>query len=99
MIGFHETQETLEKVSEKKTIVDEAKGKTLNEISDIVSKLMATISEKKTLLAPIIQELRKTRQEHSEIENDYLERKNVYDSTVSHLQKYLFMHLNLKMLK
>lgn len=42
--GFRAAQETLEKVSEKKGEVDELKGKTLNEISEIVNQLMVTIN-------------------------------------------------------
>ena len=34
--GFHETQEELEKVSAKKSELDEQKGKTLEDISELV---------------------------------------------------------------
>ena len=58
IIGFNAAQDTLEKVnfemndfifmpkqvSEKKGEVDEAKGKALNEISEIISKLLSTIN-------------------------------------------------------
>ena len=36
MSGFHETQEELEKVSAKKSELDEQKGKTLEDISELV---------------------------------------------------------------
>jgi hypothetical protein len=38
--GFHDTQEELEKVSSVKSGVDEQKGKSLDEISDMVSRTM-----------------------------------------------------------
>lgn len=37
--GFHETQEELEKVSAKKSELDEQKGKTLEDISELVRPL------------------------------------------------------------
>ncbi|KAJ3216786.1 Intraflagellar transport protein 81 [Dinochytrium kinnereticum] len=82
VLGFHEAKESLEKVSEKKAEVDEAKGKTLNEISDIIQTLMSTINDKKALLAPVIQELRQLRARAAEVETDYLEKKKVYDATM-----------------
>lgn len=38
--GFHDTQEELEKVSSVKSGLDEQKGKSLDEISDMVSRTM-----------------------------------------------------------
>jgi hypothetical protein len=38
--GFHDTQEELEKVSSAKSGMDEQKGKSLDEISDMVSQRM-----------------------------------------------------------
>ncbi|KAL2920089.1 hypothetical protein HK105_200155 [Polyrhizophydium stewartii] len=94
VVGFHAAQEALEKVSEKKSEVDEAKGRTLNEISGIIQTLMATINasgcphchEKKNLLAPIIQELRQLRQQAQELETEYLEKKRLYDATIIGLE-------------
>lgn len=42
--GFHQVQETLEIVSEKKSEVDQAKGKTLEEISVIIQQLVGKIN-------------------------------------------------------
>ncbi|KAJ3112045.1 Intraflagellar transport protein 81 [Phlyctochytrium bullatum] len=75
------------KVSEKKAEVDEAKGRTLNEISDIIQTLMTTINDKKALLAPVIQELRSLRAKAADVEADYLEKKKVYDATMVVLQE------------
>ena len=36
--GFHDTQEELEKVSAKKSELDEQKGKTLEDISELVGR-------------------------------------------------------------
>ena len=36
--GYHETQEELEKVSAKKSELDEQKGKTLEDISELVRR-------------------------------------------------------------
>ena len=44
IVGYHDTQETLEKVSEKKNEMDETKGKALNEISLLVDKIVQTIN-------------------------------------------------------
>jgi intraflagellar transport protein 81 len=41
--GFHTAQDNLEKVSERKEVLDEEKGKTLQDISDMVGKLISTI--------------------------------------------------------
>ena len=38
MSGFHETQEQLENVSTKKSELDEQKGKTLEDISELVER-------------------------------------------------------------
>lgn len=82
VVGYHHDRETLEKVSERKSELDEEKGKTLNEISDIIQKLVNTINGKKGLLAPIIQELRMLRATESEMEAEYMEKKKQFDATM-----------------
>lgn len=42
--GFHSAQDALEKVSERKGELDEMKGKTLGEISELVQKLSTSIN-------------------------------------------------------
>ncbi|KAK6099451.1 hypothetical protein MT418_000866 [Batrachochytrium dendrobatidis] len=44
VVGFHAAQETLEKVSEKKSEIDQVKGRTLDEISEIIQTLLNTIN-------------------------------------------------------
>ncbi|KAI8895679.1 hypothetical protein BC833DRAFT_600460 [Globomyces pollinis-pini] len=82
VLGYHNAQANLEKVSEQKSEVDEEKGKKLDEISDIIKELVNTINEKKTMLAPVIQTLRAMRQEALEIETTYSEKKRIYDATM-----------------
>ncbi|KAJ3020677.1 Intraflagellar transport protein 81 [Thoreauomyces humboldtii] len=84
--GFHVAQETLEKVSERKAEVDEAKGRTLEEISAIITKLTNNINEKKNHLSPVIQELRTLRQQLQELETEYGEKKRTYDATMAGLE-------------
>lgn len=84
--GYRDAQTTLEKVSEKKSELDEFKNKTLTEISEIVNTLMQSIQSKKNQLAPVIQELRTVRQQVSDIESDYLEKKKAYDAVMAGLE-------------
>ncbi|KAG7222125.1 hypothetical protein INR49_016697 [Caranx melampygus] len=60
--GYSNTQENLERVSAIKSELDEKKGRTLDDMSEMVKKLNSMIVEKKTALAPIIKELRSLRQ-------------------------------------
>ena len=60
--GYRQTQEDLEKVSAVKSEYDDRKGKTLEDMSDMVGRLTRKIAEKKGALAPIIKELRPLRQ-------------------------------------
>lgn len=84
--GFHATQEELEKVSAMKSELDEQKGKTLEEMSQLVVQLTNTIAEKKSSLAPIIKELRPLRQQCQELTVEYEERKGIYDTTAAGLE-------------
>ena len=59
--GFRETQDELEKVSAKKSELDEVKHRTLDDMSDMVQQLNALILEKKSLMSPIVKEVRDLR--------------------------------------
>ena len=61
--GFTEAQAAMTQLSETTAGVDEAKGKTLEQMSGMVSTLTGKIGERKTRLAPIIKELRPLRQQ------------------------------------
>uniref|UniRef100_A0A8I3Q2R5 Intraflagellar transport protein 81 homolog n=2 Tax=Canis lupus familiaris TaxID=9615 RepID=A0A8I3Q2R5_CANLF len=65
--GYSYTQEELERVSALKTEVDEMKGRTLDDMSEMVKKLNSLVSEKKSALAPVIKELRQLRQKCQEV--------------------------------
>jgi len=84
--GAQDTQEELEKVSALKSDLDEQKGKTLEDISEMVRKLTTTITDKKNALAPIIKELRPMRQKVQELTQDYEEKKSHYDNLATGLE-------------
>uniref|UniRef100_A0A7S0JK75 Intraflagellar transport protein 81 homolog n=1 Tax=Calcidiscus leptoporus TaxID=127549 RepID=A0A7S0JK75_9EUKA len=78
--GHFETQEKLNQVSQHKAEVDSVKGKTLEEISQVVEEINGQIKENKNRLAPQIKGLRTLRTEYQELESEYLEKKAVYDN-------------------
>lgn len=78
--GYRQTQEDLEKVSAVKSDYDERKGKTLEDMSDMVGRLTRKIADKKGALAPIIKELRPLRQRNQELSSIYEEKKHAYDT-------------------
>ncbi|CAL8251305.1 unnamed protein product [Boreogadus saida] len=84
--GFSDTQEELERVSAAKSELDDVKGRTLDDMSEMVKKLNSMIAEKKTALAPIIKELRPLRQECQALTQEYEEKKAQYDSCAAGLE-------------
>nr|XP_002126367.1 intraflagellar transport protein 81 homolog [Ciona intestinalis] len=84
--GFRDTQDELEKVSAMKSDFDEAKHRTLDDMSDMVHQLNSVIQDKKNLLAPVIKELRPMRQRCQEIMTEYNEKKSHYDSVAAGLE-------------
>ncbi|KAM8961139.1 intraflagellar transport protein 81 homolog [Pelodytes ibericus] len=83
--GYSDTQEELERVSTLKSEVDEMKGRTLDDMSEMVKKLNSMIEDKKTALAPVIKELRPLRQRCQELTQEYDEKKALYDSCAAGL--------------
>lgn len=81
--GYHDTQEELEKVSTMKSELDDLKGKTLEDISEMVQKMNAKIAAKKSALAPVIKELRPLRQQAQEKQQVYDDKKTTYDTMVA----------------
>jgi intraflagellar transport protein 81 len=79
--GFAQTEEQLQKVSQQKAEVDSVKGKTLEEISQVVEEINTQIKEKKNRLAPQIKNLRSLRTRFGEVEVEYLDKKAAYDNT------------------
>ncbi|XP_062854560.1 intraflagellar transport protein 81 homolog isoform X2 [Trichomycterus rosablanca] len=84
--GFSETQEELERVSAIKSELDEMKGRTLDDMSGMVKKLNAAISEKKSALSPLIKELRPLRQQCQELTQEHDEKKALYDTCAAGLE-------------
>ncbi|XP_058850661.1 intraflagellar transport protein 81 homolog isoform X2 [Acipenser ruthenus] len=84
--GYSDTQEELERVSAIKSELDEMKGRTLDDMSEMVKKLNSVIAEKKSALAPVIKELRPLRQNCQELTQEYEEKKAQYDSCAAGLE-------------
>ncbi|XP_007936451.2 intraflagellar transport protein 81 homolog [Orycteropus afer afer] len=84
--GYSYTQEELERVSALKSEVDEMKGRTLDDMSEMVKKLNLLVSEKKSALAPVIKELRQLRQKCQELTQECDEKKSQYDSCAAGLE-------------
>ncbi|KAK5871699.1 hypothetical protein PBY51_004562 [Eleginops maclovinus] len=84
--GYSDTQEELERVSAIKSELDEKKGRTLDDMSEMVKKLNSMIVEKKSALAPIIKELRSLRQCCQELSQEYEEKKIQYESCTAGLE-------------
>ncbi|XP_041356765.1 intraflagellar transport protein 81 homolog [Gigantopelta aegis] len=83
--GYRETQEELEKVSSIKTDIDEAKGKTLEDISEMVRRLHSAIKEKRNTLAPVLKEIRPLREQLATLQPEYEQKKVAYDRTAAGL--------------
>jgi intraflagellar transport protein 81 len=77
--GMREVEQQLEKASVEKASVDKTKGKTLDEISQIVQQINAQLREKKNKLAPQIKALRSARQNFQAVESKHSEKKGAYD--------------------
>ncbi|KAM4809017.1 intraflagellar transport protein 81 homolog [Rhinophrynus dorsalis] len=86
ILGYSDTQEELERVSALKSEVDEMKGRTLDDMSDMVKKLNSMIADKKSALAPVIKELRPLRQRCQELTQEHDEKKAQYDSCAAGLE-------------
>uniref|UniRef100_A0A8D0LMG0 Intraflagellar transport protein 81 homolog n=1 Tax=Sus scrofa TaxID=9823 RepID=A0A8D0LMG0_PIG len=84
--GYSYTQEELERVSALKSEVDEVKGRTLDDMSEMVKKLNSLVTEKKSALAPVIKELRQLRQKCQELTQECDEKKSQYDSCAAGLE-------------
>ncbi|XP_039218685.1 intraflagellar transport protein 81 homolog isoform X2 [Crotalus tigris] len=84
--GYSYTQEELERVSAVKSEMDEMKGRTLDNMSDMVKKLNTMVADKKSSLAPIIKDLRQLRQRCQELTQECEEKKSQYDSCAAGLE-------------
>ncbi|XP_067249626.1 intraflagellar transport protein 81 homolog isoform X2 [Chanodichthys erythropterus] len=84
--GYSDTQEELERVSAIKSELDEMKGRTLDDMSEMVKKLNSVIAQKKTALSPLIKDLRALRQEHAELAPEFEQKKAQYDTCAAGLE-------------
>jgi intraflagellar transport protein 81 len=78
--GYRDAQSRLEMASEQTAEMDDMKGQTLDEISDLVKNINQKLEEKKTKLKPLIKELKDVRKQYQETEQTYLDKKKRYDS-------------------
>uniref|UniRef100_A0A672NHK1 Intraflagellar transport protein 81 homolog n=1 Tax=Sinocyclocheilus grahami TaxID=75366 RepID=A0A672NHK1_SINGR len=83
ILGYSDTQEELERVSAIKSELDEMKGRTLDDMSEMVKKLNSVIAEKKSALSPLIKDLRALRQEHAV---KFEQKKAQYDTCAAGLE-------------
>eukprot|EP01029_Cantina_marsupialis_P018516 TRINITY_DN4261_c0_g1_i1.p1 TRINITY_DN4261_c0_g1~~TRINITY_DN4261_c0_g1_i1.p1 ORF type:complete len:692 (+),score=288.33 TRINITY_DN4261_c0_g1_i1:65-2140(+) len=77
--SYQTAAERLADVSEEKAQIDAVKGKTLEEISKIVTDLNSILLEKKTSIAPKVKELKHLRQQYIDKELEYVEKKRVFE--------------------
>ncbi|KAB7496012.1 Intraflagellar transport protein 81-like protein [Armadillidium nasatum] len=84
--GFRDTQESLEQVSSMKAAVDEKKGETLNEMSEMVRELNFKINERKASLAPLLKEVRPLREKMQNLQVEYNDKKMSFNSTSAGLE-------------
>ncbi|XP_030901392.1 intraflagellar transport protein 81 homolog [Melopsittacus undulatus] len=84
--GYSYKQEELERVSAVKSEIDEMKGQTLDNMSEMVRNLNSMVSEKKASLAPVIKELRQLRQKCQELTQECDEKKMQYNSCAAGLE-------------
>lgn len=84
--GYRETQETLEKVSATKSDLDDVKGRTLEDMSEMVRRLHSDIAERRNVLAPILREIRPLREKLQELTPDYDSKKQLYERTSAGLE-------------
>jgi|Transcript_49153 intraflagellar transport protein 81 len=87
--GYRDVKDNLVAISEGKMEIDEAKGKTLEELSKVVQEFVANIRDRRNKLAPQILELRNTRQKSQTVEQEYQQKKEIYDSNQQELEEHI----------
>nr|KAG5694660.1 hypothetical protein BaRGS_003938 [Batillaria attramentaria] len=84
--GYRQTQEDLEKVSAQKSELDEVKGRTLEDMSEMVRRLHAEIAERRNTLAPVLRVIRPLRERVQELTPEYDNKKQIYERTAAGLE-------------
>jgi len=73
-------------VSELKEQMDNNKSQSLQEMTVLVQQIEQEVKEKKTKLAPGIKKLRTLRQKMTDVEEEYLAKKQDYDKVVNSME-------------
>lgn len=79
MQGYSQTLETLHRLTHEKDSLEELKGKTLEELSKVSQDMVMIIRDRRTKMAPLINELRSVRDAASELQREWEEKKNQYE--------------------
>lgn len=83
--GYTSTEASLAAVSSATAQLNQTKGKTLEEISRIVTDINSTLGMRKNRLAPQIQRLRGVRSDFQELDVTYQEQRSVFEHTAAGL--------------
>ncbi|CAF0787421.1 unnamed protein product [Didymodactylos carnosus] len=78
--GYFSAYERLEEVSTMKAEQDELKGKSLDEITQLIKTLNSKMASKKAELDPILKEIKPLREKVKEINSEYEAKKMKYDT-------------------
>ena len=84
--GYTSTQNTLEVISNATAALNSTKGKTLEEISKIVTDINHAVVDRKNRLQPLINKLKGLRPTYKEKESEYLESKSVFENMAAGLE-------------
>lgn len=99
-MGFSETRNKLEEISEKKGNIDEMKEKTLEEISKIVTNIENQLKQKKAKLQPQIKELKDLRKTFETVDQEFNQKKKQYETvTGSAIQQLQVVEKEVEKLK
>jgi intraflagellar transport protein 81 len=77
--GYSQVEDKIQGVSELKEQLDNAKSRSLQELTALVQQIDAECKDKKNRLAPEIKKLRTLRTKFTEIEQDYNDKKRAYE--------------------
>jgi len=83
--GYTSTEKTLEQISNATAALNQTKGKTLEEISKIVTDINANLNLRKNKLAPQIKRLREVRSDYQEVDAIYQDKKTLFEHTAAGL--------------
>ena len=84
--GYLQTQRELANISKLKNTTDQLKGKTLEEISEIVRNINRILGERESSLKPKVQELRQVRSKYREVKMEFDSKRKTYDNAAAGLE-------------